>query len=183
MSWKKKLPMAATTSRFLVAPIIFAVLLSECPWAEWIAVVLFILGSLTDWLDGYWARIFDAETNMGKFMDPIADKILVLSVLIILLYYRRIDPISPALLLSRDIFIGGLRSVAAADNVIIAAKPTGKFKTALQMVVIPCLFVDLEIFGVQLIDIGHWGLWISVILSLISGYEYTAGYFNGAKKI
>lgn len=183
MSWKKKLPMAATTTRFLVAPIIFAVLMSDCPWGQWVAAVLFIFGSLTDWLDGYWARLFHAESNMGKFMDPIADKILVLSVLIILLYYRRIDPISPAILLSRDIFIGGLRSVAAANQVIIDAKPTGKFKTALQMVVIPCLFVDVEYHGIRLIDIGHWGLWISVSLSLISGYQYTIGYFNGARKV
>lgn len=181
--WKKKLPMAATTSRFLVAPVIFVILLTDVPWGPWIAATLFILGSLTDWLDGYWARKYHAESNMGRFMDPIADKILVLSVLIILLHYQRIDPVAPAILLSRDIFIGGLRSVAAADNVIISAKPTGKWKTALQMVAIPCLFVDLSWQGVSLHDVGMWGLWVSVALSLISGLEYTLGYFRGARQI
>lgn len=174
--------MAATSVRFFVAPIIFVVMLSSWPFAPWLATILFILGSLTDWLDGYWARLFKAESNMGKFMDPIADKILVLSVLIILLHFKRIDPIAPAILLSRDIFIGGLRSVAAADNIIIAAKPTGKWKTALQMVAIPCLFVDLTFYNLDLHTIGTWALWVSVALSLVSGAEYTLGYFKGAKR-
>jgi CDP-diacylglycerol--glycerol-3-phosphate 3-phosphatidyltransferase len=190
-AWKKSLPMAATTSRLLAAPVIFAVLLSETPWANWWGAILFILGSLTDWLDGYWARLYQAETNMGKFMDPIADKILVLSVLIILLYRGRIDPIAPALLLSRDIFIGGLRSIAAADNVIIAAKPTGKWKTALQMIAVPCLFLSEQDFPlastqiagytISLNTVGVVGLWVSVGLSLISGFDYTYGYFKGLK--
>jgi CDP-diacylglycerol--glycerol-3-phosphate 3-phosphatidyltransferase len=173
--------MAATSVRFIVAPIIFGVMLTGWPHAPWLAAALFVLGSLTDWLDGYWARIFDAHTVIGKFMDPIADKILVLSVLIILIHFQRIGPVAPAILLARDIFIGGVRSIAAADNVIIAAKPTGKWKTAIQMVAIPCLFVDHEAYGLNLYQIGVVGLWISVVLSVISGAEYTLGYFRGAK--
>jgi CDP-diacylglycerol--glycerol-3-phosphate 3-phosphatidyltransferase len=183
VKWKKQLPMAATSVRFVMAPIIFIVMLTGSVYAPWIAAVLFILGSLTDWLDGYWARIFKAESNMGRFMDPIADKILVLSVLIILLYYQRIDPISPTILLSRDIFIGGIRSVAAADNVVISAKPTGKWKTGIQMVAVPCLFVDYNLVGTNLHTIGTWFLWISVVLSIISGIEYTRGYFKGARNL
>lgn len=182
MSFKKKLPMAATSVRFLVSPFIFAALLADTTSGPWIATGLFIVGSLTDWLDGYWARKFNAESNLGKFMDPIADKILVLSALIVLLHEHRIDPITPALLLARDIFIGGLRAVAAADGVVIAAKPTGKWKTGLQMVAIPCLFLDLQISGVDLHSVGLWGLWVSVGLSLISGFEYSFGYFRGVKQ-
>lgn len=179
---KKSLPMIATSTRFVVAPIIFIVLWIDGPFAEAVSVVLFILGSLTDWLDGYWARKFNAETNMGRMMDPIADKILVLSTLMILLDMDRIDSISPTLLLSRDIFIGGIRSVAALDNIVIAAKPTGKWKTGIQMAAIPCLFLDYEILGMNMIKIGQMGLWLSVFLSLLSGYEYTMGYFRGVKK-
>jgi len=185
---QKQLPMIATTARLLVAPIIFIVLFNPSPWANWWAAGLFILGSLTDWLDGYWARRYDAHTNMGKFMDPIADKILVLSVLIILLHRGRIDPIAPALLLSRDIFIGGIRSVAAADQIVIAAKTTGKWKAALQMIAVPCLFLDsqdwplasAQIAGhiISLHTVGVAVLWLSVVLSLISGYDYTVGYFK-----
>lgn len=182
MSFKKKLPMAATSVRFFVAPFIFMALLSQTTYGAWVATGLFILGSLTDWLDGYWARKFNAESNLGKFMDPIADKILVLSALIVLLYEHRIDPVTPALLLARDIFIGGLRAVASANGIVIAAKPTGKWKTGLQMVAIPCLFLDFEILGINIRAVGLWGLWISVGLSLISGIQYSVGYFCGAKK-
>lgn len=182
MSFKKNIPMAITSVRFLVSPLIFIALLSHTSYGTWCATGLFIVGSLTDWLDGYWARKFNAESNLGKFMDPIADKILVLSALIVLLYEHRIDPITPALLLARDIFIGGLRAVAAADRVIIAAKPTGKWKTGLQMVAIPCLFLDIEIAGISLRAIGLWGLWISVGLSLFSGVEYSLGYFRGVQQ-
>ncbi len=175
--------MAATAVRFIVAPFILASLYVDWEHGPWVATVLFIIGSITDWLDGYWARLYNAESNMGKFMDPIADKVLVLSALIILLYHHRIDPITPAILLGRDIFIGGLRAVAAADQVIISAKPAGKWKTALQMVAIPCLFLDFSVLSVHIRDIGLWGLWVSVGLSIISGVEYTVGYFRGAKHV
>jgi CDP-diacylglycerol--glycerol-3-phosphate 3-phosphatidyltransferase len=181
-NWQKKLPMAATGSRLFIAPIIYLVLVAQPAYFQWIAAVLFILGSLTDWLDGYWARKYNAESNLGKFMDPIADKILTLCVLVILIDMDRIGPAIPALLLARDIFIGGLRAVAAADQIVIAARPTGKWKTGIQMVSIPCLFVDVEYGGFSLLNLGHFGLWLSVILSLISGIQYTHGYYKGAYK-
>lgn len=144
--------------------------------------VLFILGSITDWLDGYWARKFNAATNMGKFMDPIADKVLVLTALIILLYLKRVDPFTPSIILARDIFIGGVRSVAAADGIVIDAKPTGKYKTALQMFSIPCMFLDLNLGSVTIAQIGEWGLWFSTILSVVSAVQYTTGYFSNVRK-
>ncbi len=179
---QKKLPMAATTARFLIAPFLYVLLLSENPMMRWLVAVLFIIGSITDWLDGYWARKFNAATNMGKFMDPIADKVLVLTALILLLYMKRVDPFTPSIIIARDIFIGGLRSVAAADQVIIDAKPTGKYKTALQMISIPCMFLDFSIGPISIVQIGEWGLWVSTVLSVISGVQYTLGYFVGARK-
>jgi CDP-diacylglycerol--glycerol-3-phosphate 3-phosphatidyltransferase len=116
---------------------------------------------------------------MGRFMDPIADKILVLGAIVMLLAMNRVDPIMVFFLLGRDIFIGGIRSVAAANNMIIAAKPFGKWKTALQMVAIPLLLVYEPIFHVPVADIGYYALWVSVGLSLISGAEYTIGYYKG----
>ncbi len=181
-AWKKRLPMWATSVRFVAAPFFFVFLwMSQKPGhsnaADWASAVLFILASLTDWLDGYWARKYDAQTTMGKFMDPIADKILVLSALVVLLHIGRVDPLMVALLMSRDIFIGGIRSVAAADGVIIAAKPTGKWKTAFQMIGIPCLFLADLHPALPTERIGYWILWASVVLSLKSGWDYTRGYF------
>ena len=182
-SWKTELPMWATYSRVVLGPLLlpFPTLAATYSWAGWAAAVVFILGSLTDWLDGYWARKFKCESNMGKLMDPIADKILVLGALVVLFALDRTDSLSVFLLIARDIFIGGIRSVAAANMVIIAAQPFGKWKTGFQMVSIPCLFIYEPVLGLPLAEIGRSLLWISVFLSLISGVQYTWGYYKGRK--
>lgn len=178
-NWKKQLPMWATYARIVFAPFIVLILALPLENSGWIAAGLFILLSITDWLDGYWARIYQAESAMGKFMDPIADKILVVGALVMLLKMNRVDPLMVFIFLSRDTFIGGLRSVAAANNVIIAAKPFGKWKTALQMVAIPCCMINEPLGQIPLGQLGYGLLWISVILSLISGVDYTWGYYRG----
>ncbi len=170
--------MLLTYSRAGAAPLIVAVLMLGGQWAGWISAVLFGLASLTDWLDGHFARRFKVESNMGRFMDPIADKILVLGAIVMLLTMGRVDPVMVFLFLARDIFIGGIRSVAAVDNLIIAAKPFGKWKTGVQMVAIPCLLIYEPLFGIPIADVGYYGLWVSVGLSLISGVEYTVGYYK-----
>jgi CDP-diacylglycerol--glycerol-3-phosphate 3-phosphatidyltransferase len=164
----------------LAAPIVVFVLMTGSAWAGWTAAVIFILASLTDWADGFLARKFDAESNMGKFMDPIADKILVLGAILMLLDMNRVDPVMVFIFLARDIFIGGLRSVAAANQIIISAKPFGKWKTAFQMMAIPCLLIYDPLFKIPLGDVGYCGLWISVALSVISGAEYTVGYYRNS---
>jgi CDP-diacylglycerol--glycerol-3-phosphate 3-phosphatidyltransferase len=179
--WKKHLPMVATYSRIFLAAVIVAILFTDWTWAGWTCAVLFTLASITDWLDGYWARRFQAESVMGQFMDPIADKLLVLPVLIMLLDLNRIDPFMVIFLASRDIFIGGLRSVAATNQVVIAAKPFGKWKTGFQMVAIPMLLIGEPVFQLPLPELGIIGLWISVALSLFSGVEYSWGYWKGRK--
>jgi CDP-diacylglycerol--glycerol-3-phosphate 3-phosphatidyltransferase len=172
------LPMALTYLRAAMAPVILAVLMSGFALSGWVAAILFCIASVTDWLDGYLARKFKVESNMGKFMDPIADKILVLGAIVMLLSMGRVDPVMVFLLLARDIFIGGIRSVAAANNIVIAAKPFGKWKTALQMAAIPCLLIYDPLFGLPLANIGYYALWVSVVLSLVSGAEYTNGYYR-----
>jgi len=173
-----RIPMLLTYARALTAPVILAVLMWSWVWSGWLAAILFVLASLTDWADGWFARKYGVESNMGRFMDPIADKILVLGAVVMLLSMGRVDPVMVFLLLARDIFIGGIRSVAAANSIIISAKPFGKWKTALQMTAIPCLLIYDPVFGIPLADLGYFALWISVGLSLISGAEYTVGYYK-----
>lgn len=177
-SWKHNLPMVLTYARAAAAPIILGVLMSGWAWAGWASAVLFVVAAVTDWFDGMLARRFKVESNMGRFMDPIADKILVLGAIVMLLAMNRVDPVMVFLLIGRDIFIGGIRSVAAANNLIIAAKPFGKWKTAFQMVAVPCLLVYEPVLRIPLGDLGYFGLWVSVGLSLISGAEYTIGYYR-----
>lgn len=173
--------MTATYARMVSAFVMVAILSLPLPHRAWWAMAIFVFAAMTDYLDGYWARRFQCESAMGKFMDPIADKLLVLCALIMLLSLGRVDSLMVILLLSRDIFIGGLRSVAAANAVIIAAKPFGKWKTALQMVCIPCLFLYKNFGGLPLREIGYYGLWVSVALSLLSGGQYTYDYYRHQK--
>ena len=151
------------------------------PVSGWIAAVLFILGGITDWLDGSLARKWNVQSNMGRFMDPIADKVLVSSALIMMISNGRADAILVLLLLVRDILIGGIRSVAAVDGLVIDAKAAGKWKTALQMGAIPVLMIDFSFIDLPIHEVASGVLWASVILSLISGAQYVRLY-NQAKR-
>jgi CDP-diacylglycerol--glycerol-3-phosphate 3-phosphatidyltransferase len=146
------------------------------------AAFLFMLASITDYYDGYFARKYNAVSNMGKFMDPVADKILVSSILVMMAYYQKIDPWMVVVILGRDNFISGVRAVAAADGLVIAAKSAGKWKTALQMGAIPGLLIG-EIPGYlpYLDKIAYGLLWISVLLSISSGVEYYLAYVRSRK--
>lgn len=181
-SWQKQLPMAITLSRIAVVPLVLIGMEMATLNARLIAGLLFIVASISDYFDGFYARKFNAVSNMGKFMDPIADKILVTSVLVALIPGDRISPWMVIIILARDTLISGLRSVAAADQVIIAAKPAGKWKTAMQMVAIPALIVGEDFAGLPILKIGAIVLWISVILAITSGFEYLWGYYRATRK-
>jgi CDP-diacylglycerol--glycerol-3-phosphate 3-phosphatidyltransferase len=180
--WQKQLPMQITWFRIGMVPIIVAFLWPNQLTSNLIAAFLFIIASISDYYDGYFARKYDAISNMGKFMDPIADKILVTSILVMLIPLNKIDPLMVIVILARDTFISGIRSVAAADGIIIDAKPAGKWKTALQMIAIPAVMIDDRVFDVPFDKIGYWVLWISVILSVTSGLQYYWGYLRSRKK-
>ena len=173
--------MALTWARMVVCPLFIPLIAKESTLLNWIAALLFIAASITDWADGHLARKYGAISNMGKFMDPIADKILVATVLIMLIPTGKVGPILVLLLLCRDILIGGIRSVAAADRVIIDAKAAGKWKTGMQMVAIPAILVGNPLFGIPLYELGAVLLWVSVILSIFSGYQYVSLYMENRK--
>lgn len=167
--------MAATWSRILLAPIIVALTLLQPPYWQICSTLLFILAAITDWLDGYLARKLNAVSDWGKFLDPVADKVLISSVLLVLIPLKQIDPVSVMILINRDILIGGLRSYAASKGVIIAADQLGKLKTALQMVAIPTLLLGPSCV-IDLSEIGFWAIWLSVVLSVVSGIQYFYNY-------
>lgn len=181
MTWQQKLPMQITWFRIWLVPVIIALLTPDQVGYSMVAAGLFIIASITDYYDGYFARKYNAVSTMGKLMDPIADKILVTSILVILATYGKIDPYMVIVILARDTFIGGIRSVAAADNVIIDAKPAGKWKTALQMVAIPAVMIGEAVWKIPFDKIGRVVLWVSVILSLVSGVQYYLAYLKSRK--
>lgn len=191
-SWQQKLPMQITYARiFLTVPVIFC-MLSEVTMWRLVGVILFILAAISDYYDGYFARKFNATSNLGKFMDPIADKILVTSVLTILLYLKKIDPYMAIIIFARDNFISGIRSAAAADNLVLDAKSAGKWKTGVQMLGLPLLMIgEVSIPGAWTglaldinIQIGNWGyilLWFGAGLSVLSGLQYFMLYLKNRK--
>lgn len=181
--FQKKLPMRITLSRIFAVPLIILAMWPDQLGWNIAAALLFIAASTTDYFDGYYARKFNAVSNFGKFMDPIADKILITSILTMLLALHKIDAWMVIIILARDNFIGGIRSVAAADQIIIDAKPAGKWKTAMQMFAIPIVIMGNKTpFFEKLDKIGYAILWVSVILSITSGIEYYLGYLKNSKK-
>lgn len=185
--------MQLTMSRVYVVPIVILCLNQSRFFFSIIAAVLFILASITDYFDGYYARKWKLVSNLGKFMDPVTDKILVSSVLVFLTFLGFIDPYVVILLTVRDTFIGGIRAVASADQIIIDAKPSGKWKAGLQMGAIPALILGKSYHGQYEADffsdlflrvgqIGYGVLWISSILSIVSAIEYYNIYKNGVIK-
>lgn len=138
--------------------------------------ILFIISSITDYLDGHLARKYNNISDYGKLMDPIADKILVNSVLIILSANGYIHPIVPVVVIIRDIIINSLRMVAASSGVAEPAGTTGKVKTTFLMIgIILKLFGNLP-FGIFNIAIDDFFLVAGTVLCLISGYEYIKAY-------
>jgi CDP-diacylglycerol--glycerol-3-phosphate 3-phosphatidyltransferase len=179
--FQKKLPMLMTWLRIVLVVPILALLFSPDPILRLLAALIFLVASFTDYLDGYFARKYQSESDLGKLMDPVADKILVSSVLVFLSYLTNVNPILVVLLLARDHLISGLRSAAAASGLVIAAKPAGKWKTALQMIAIPCIMIDENMMGLPITKVGTIALWISVGLSLSSGLQYVKAYTNSTK--
>lgn len=174
--------MVATLSRIVMVPLIVAFMMFKPPWWAVTCCVLFILASITDWLDGYLARKLNSVSDMGKFLDPIADKVLVSSILIMFIPLQLIEAIAVLILINRDVIIGGIRSIAAAQGQIIGAGNLGKWKTTVQMVAIPSLFLSVQFSFLPFQELGYYGLWLSVVFSLVSGIQYFMGYLKTAPR-
>ena len=137
-------------------------------YTDYIALALFIIASLTDLLDGKIARKYNLVTNFGKFMDPLADKLLVCAALICLIELQRIPAWIVIIIISREFIISGFRLVAADNRVVIAANYWGKFKTTFQMIMVCLMIANIEAlaFLTQIIT------WIAVLLTVVSLVDY-----------
>lgn len=176
------LPNKLTLLRILIVPfLILVMLLPEftsfpADTSAWIAAVLFIIAGITDTFDGRIARARHLITDFGKFMDPIADKLLTCSCFIMLTYTGKLHPVATIIFIARELIISGFRLVAAAKGVVIAADSLGKIKTLLQMIFIPALILsDCTPFSLlqPYYDL-FWTIivWITVIISVVSCVRY-----------
>ena len=135
---------------------------------DYIALVIFIIASLTDWLDGYLARKNNLVTNFGKFMDPLADKLLVCAALIALIELGRIPSWVVIVIISRELIISGFRLVASDNGVVIAASYWGKFKTTFQMIMVCLMISNIPALNAVTTII----MWIALILTVVSLLDY-----------
>lgn len=176
-----QLPLQLTIARILITFPVAYLLTFRNSICDYVAVFLFIVASITDYYDGYYARKLNAVTNLGKFLDPVADKILVTSILVVLLFQQKVDIWMVILFVARDTLIGGIRAAASADGLVIPAQTTGKWKAALQMIAIPLLMMNDLHPNIQQTKLGYGLLWFSVLLSLISGWDYIKLYLTEKK--
>lgn len=181
----KNLPNILTISRIAIIPLLIASFYIEAKLYHLVAAGLFLFASITDFFDGYLARVLKAQSSLGKFLDPIADKLLVASALLMLTHVDSISgfQIIPALLiLCREILVSGLREFLAEINVSMPVTALAKFKTAVQMAAIFLLLLGVEgpsIEGVEQLTSTHLTvllgkilLWVAAVLTTLTGYIY-----------
>lgn len=165
------LPNKLTILRVILIPFFVAFLMDafHIPGTKWIALAIFIIASLTDMLDGKIARKYNLVTNFGKFMDPLADKLLVCSALIAFVDMGMVPTWIVMIIIAREFIISGFRLVASDNGIVIAAGIWGKLKTVCQMIMIIVLIAD---FGGIFDMIGTVLIWLSLILTIISLVDY-----------
>ncbi len=162
------LPNKLTMFRVILVPVVVVLLLMKFPGSDWCALVAFVVASLTDMLDGKIARKYNLVTNFGKFMDPLADKLLVCSSMICLIELGRIPSWVVVIIIAREFAISGFRLIASDNGVVIQANYWGKFKTVFQMIMVILMIVNIP----QLQILTDIVMWISVALTVISLVVY-----------
>ena len=164
-------PNKLTVARMIIVPFLVVFLLTG--WGgdanRYISLALFVVASITDWFDGYLARKNNLVTNFGKFMDPLADKLLVCSAMICMIELNRLPAWFVIIIIAREFIISGFRLIAAENGIVIAANYWGKFKTASQMIMIILLILHFDGIFVVLEQIF---IWLSLALTIISLITY-----------
>ncbi len=172
------LPNSLTVSRILATPVVCILLFYETAYTAWVALTVYIFACVTDFLDGYIARIWRQQSSFGRFLDPIADKLLVGLVLLMLVGIDRLQGLNilpAAVILWREIMVSGLREYLAGLNVGMPVTRLSKWKTTLQMTAVGFLVVGPHgpDFGTSTTtDLGIWGLWLATMLTFATGYDY-----------
>lgn len=172
------LPNIISLIRVAFVPVFILLLLGTGRAFSIITAVLFAMVSLTDWLDGYLARRMGVVTNLGKFLDPLADKLLLTTILVMLIPLGRVPAWIAALIIGREVAVTGLRAVAASDGIVISASKAGKYKTAFQIAAILALVIHYPFWGINFHTIGALLLWVALALTILSGVQYFINFLK-----
>jgi len=161
-----------TMGRVFLIPLLIAAFYLPGSLAYYLSTLVFAIAALTDWLDGYLARSRNEITAFGRFLDPVADKLLVAAALVLLVSDDRAPAVLAIVIIGREIAIGALREWLAERASVVKVSQLGKLKTMIQMIAIGGLLIHNTIIGLNFHLIGTVLLWVAAILTLWSGYEY-----------
>ena len=180
------IPNKITVSRILLIPLFLIIMLVPFDWGDmhllgvtlpvthFVGALIFIIASSTDWVDGYYARKYNLVTNMGKFLDPLADKLLVSAALIVLVELGFAPSWIVIVIISREFAVTGLRLLLAGEGEVVAANMLGKIKTWAQIVAISALLLHNIIFEMISFRFDIVALWVALIFTIWSGWDYFA---------
>ncbi len=180
LSMQLNLATKITLFRIFMTPLIVALLYFEGPITCFMAAVAFILASLSDWADGYIARRENMVTSLGKFLDPLADKVLICSVLIMLVGLDWIPIWVAIVIVCRELVVTGLRAIAMDEGIVLAADNYGKAKTLLQTIALVPLLVHYPLLGVDIQGFAMVLLYVATALAVYSGYNYVYSFYKGS---
>ncbi|WP_147532211.1 CDP-diacylglycerol--glycerol-3-phosphate 3-phosphatidyltransferase [Bacillus marasmi] len=178
------LPNKITVSRIMLIPLFLVIMLVDFSWGEmsflgadmpvthFVGALIFIIASTTDWIDGHLARKHNLVTNMGKFLDPLADKLLVSAALIVLVELGFAPSWIVIVIISREFAVTGLRLILAGTGEVVAANMLGKIKTWAQIVAISALLLHNTIFELINLPFDMIALWVALIFTIWSGWDY-----------
>lgn len=182
------LPNILTLARIAAIPALVILLLFDSRTTSFWAAAVFGAAAITDWLDGWLARKWQVVTVLGKFLDPLADKLIVMAALIMLIPLERVPAWAVFLILAREMVVTGLRSIASSEGIVISASDLGKYKTIFQMTAIPGLLLHYdyywffglrwEIFHVDMHNFGIFYFYVAFLMTMWSGADYLFKFFK-----
>lgn len=167
--------------RILLTPLVVILLYFPGTITCSLAALVFIFASATDWLDGYVARRLNTVTSMGKFLDPLADKLMISSILIMFVYLAWAPAWVVIVIVCRELVVTGLRAMAVDQGIVLAADKFGKAKTVLQILAIIPLTLHFPIFGLKFWILGEWLLYLAMIVAIFSGANYCVYFYQHTK--
>lgn len=187
-SGRLNLPNLLTLARIAAIPAVVVLLMSDSRSAGFWAAVIFGAAAITDWLDGWLARRWQIVTVLGKFLDPLADKLVVMAALIMLIPLQRVPAWAVFLILAREVTVTGLRSIASSEGIVIDASDLGKYKTIIQMISISALLLHYdyywlfgirsEYFHVTMQNPGIFFFYAAFLMTLWSGLDYLFKFYK-----
>lgn len=175
----QNIPMLMTWARVFLIPVFLVIYYLPFEWAHFSAMVVFVIAAITDWLDGYLARRYNAISKLGAFLDPVADKLIVAVALIVVAveYQHWVVTLATIIIIMREMAVSALREWMAFHQLsdVVAVSKTGKYKTTFQLIALSILIYGGQLFGVPWIEIGFMLLIIATFLTVLSLWQYARG--------